>query len=529
MPLFISSYYTNYFLIPKSFLTMLKKLRVVVALLFWISITILFCDLTGIVHVWLGWMAKIQFLPAVLAVNVGVVVLWVILTLLIGRLYCSIICPLGIMQDGLIHIADWLVKKTSKSKLGRYHFWAPRWSHWMRVAIFAVFVVTLLLGGGVLIQWLAPYSSYGRLVVSLLRPVVLTANNQLADIAAANDSFMFYHVSWAGLDIALVVTAVVTAVVLMITSFFGGRFYCNNICPVGTFLGLLSRRSLVRIHIDADKCAHCGLCERKCKSMAIDSKNAIVDNSRCVDCFDCLDACHKDAIHFGLVSKPSSPKTENQEGATSRRTFIATAVAVTAAAKLKAEEKTVDGVLGEIEDKKRYSRQTPICPPGAESLKNLQQHCTGCQLCVSACPNSVLHPSADLLHYLQPTLSYENGHCRPECHACSDVCPAGAIKLLGKTHEEKMARKANLKIGRAVWIADNCVPLTDGNQCGNCARHCPTGAITMIPSNPEDPRSIKIPSVDEERCIGCGACEHLCPSRPFSAIHVEGIEVQREI
>ena len=38
-----------------------------------------------------------------------------------------------------------------------------------------------------------------------------------------------------------------------------------------------------------------------------------------------------------------------------------------------------------------------------------------------------------------------------------------------------------------------------------------------------------IPSVNETLCIGCGACEHLCPVRPVSAIQVEGHEVHKHI
>lgn len=86
-----------------------------------------------------------------------------------------------------------------------------------------------------------------------------------------------------------------------------------------------------------------------------------------------------------------------------------------------------------------------------------------------------------------------------------------------------------MQIGHAVWIKKNCVPLTDGVECGNCARHCPTGAITMVPLDPNDEHSLKIPAVNEARCIGCGACENLCPARPFSAIYVEGHEVHREV
>ena len=517
---------------------MLKKLRVALAIIFWLCITILFLDLTGVTRAWFGWMARVQFLPAVLAANVAVVVLWVVVTMLIGRIYCSVICPLGIMQDGMIHVADWVHRLRTKKKIGRYHFWAPRWTHWMRLVVLAVVIVCIVVGGGFVVQLLAPYSSYGRIATGLFRPVVLWVNDMLANAAAERESYAFWHVTWSATDLSLVVTAAVSLVVLAITSTVGGRFYCNNLCPVGTALGLLSRRALVRIHIDGDKCVKCGLCERKCKSSAIDSKNGHIDNTRCVDCFNCLGACHKDAISFGLA-KASAAKNDNVETAapsaknenidTSRRAFLATAVTLAAASQLKAVDKVTDGGLAVIEDKKRYERQTPICPPGALSLKNLQQHCTGCQLCVSACPNGVLHPSSSLQNFLQPTVSYEVNHCRPECHACSDVCPAGAILPLGKTHEEKMQRKSSLKVGRAVWIQDNCLPVANGVKCGNCAVHCPTGAITMVPTVADDPRSPKVPSVDDERCIGCGACEHLCPVRPFSAIHVEGIEVQREI
>ena len=153
--------------------------------------------------------------------------------------------------------------------------------------------------------------------------------------------------------------------------------------------------------------------------------------------------------------------------------------------------------LAEIEDKVQPERQTPLTPPGSLSFQHFAQHCTGCQLCISECPNEVLRPSSDLWHLMQPTMSYERGYCRPECNRCSEVCPAGAIKPLA--HE----LKASTQIGHAVWIKKNCIPLTDGVECGNCARHCPVGAIEMVPSDPNDEESPYVPAVNENRCIGC--------------------------
>ena len=187
------------------------------------------------------------------------------------------------------------------------------------------------------------------------------------------------------------------------------------------------------------------------------------------------------------------------------------------------KEKLMDGGLAEIEDKVTPERQTPLTPPGSLSYDNFSTRCTGCQLCVSECPNNVLRPSGELMHLMLPEMSYERGYCRPECTRCSEVCPAGAIKPID--HEEK----SSSQIGHAVWIKKNCVVLTDEVECGNCARHCPSGAIEMVPLNPEDEESPMVPAINDAACIGCGACEYVCPSRPFSAIFVEGHEVHHNL
>ena len=122
---------------------------------------------------------------------------------------------------------------------------------------------------------------------------------------------------------------------------------------------------------------------------------------------------------------------------------------------------------------------------------------------------------------MQPEMQFEDGYCRPECTRCSEVCPTGAIMKITP------AEKSSTQIGHAVWIKDNCIVETDGVICGNCARHCPVGAIILV--NKEGSPNLKIPVVNTERCIGCGECEYICPARPFSAIYVEGNEVQREI
>ena len=201
-----------------------------------------------------------------------------------------------------------------------------------------------------------------------------------------------------------------------------------------------------------------------------------------------------------------------------RRKFLTLSATLAATSLIKAQEKKVDGGLAAIEAKQKPNRNTPLVPPGAKSMRHLAQHCTACQLCVSECPNNVLRPSTNLETLMQPEMSYEDGYCRPECTRCSEVCPAGAIRPI------TVAEKSSTRIGHAVWIRKNCLPVADGVECGNCARHCPSGAILMVHMDANDDESPKIPVIDTERCIGCGACENLCPARPFSAIYVEGHE-----
>ena len=498
---------------------MLKKTRQILAVVSIVLVTLLFLDFTGTIHTWFGWLAKIQFLPALLALNVGVIILLVALTLLFGRIYCSVICPLGIMQD----IFAWFGKKSKKNR----YTYSPAKSI-LRYVMLVVMIVAIAAGIGSIFALLAPYSAYGRIAQSLLSPIWQSVNNLLAKWAEAHDSYAFYTVDvWLKGGLTLGV-AIVTLIVLFYLSWRNGRTYCNTICPVGTVLGFLSRFSLFRPSIDLSKCNSCGLCARNCKSACIDSKSHTIDYSRCVTCFDCIGKCHKGAISYtyrrdASVSTLLTPESNGKNVDGSRRQFITATAALAATAAVKAQEKTVDGGLAVITEKKRPARKTKIVPPGAQSIKNLTSHCTACQLCVSVCPNGVLRPSTDLESLMQPESSYERGYCRPECTKCSEVCPAGAIKPI--TREDK----SSTQIGHAVWVKENCIPLTDGVECGNCARHCPAGAITMVHSEAGNDSSVKIPVVNTERCIGCGACENLCPANPYSAIYVEGHERHREI
>ena len=498
---------------------MLRKVRISLAVFFFIGITLLFLDLSGILHAWVGWMAKIQFLPAILALNLGVIALLVIMTLLFGRVYCSVICPLGIMQD----IISWIHGKTKKKNKFRFKYSPAK--NWLRYLLLGAFVPTLALGANAAALLIAPYSTFGRIATNIFAPIYRLGNNGLAWIAERVDSYLFYSTEvWVG-SLSSLIIALAAFSAIFILAWKNGRTWCNTICPVGTLLGVLSRFSIFAPVIDKSKCKSCGLCERQCKASCINSTKEEIDYSRCVVCMNCIDSCKEGAVKYGVrrrffANAQNDNKAQNDQG---RRAVIASgALLIGAVAKAQVESK-VDGGLAEVSYATKPERKLPVVPAGSSSLRNFESHCVACQLCINACPNNVLRPSSSLHNFMQPEMNYNKGYCRPECNTCSQICPAGAIRPIS------IEEKSSIQIGIAVVNHDNCVVNTNGVKCGNCARHCPAKAITMVPKDPSNEKSRKIPAVNEQKCIGCGACENLCPARPFTAIHVEGHEVHKTI
>ena len=348
---------------------MLRKIRTILAAVFFILITLLFLDFTGTLHHWLGWMAKVQFLPAVMALNVVVVVVLIALTLVFGRIYCSIICPLGVLQDILARL---------HRKKNKYAY--SKEVRWLRYPVLVLFIIALVAGVGVFFQLLAPYSAYGRIATMIFQPLWMMANNVLGTIAERADSYAFYTVDVWMKSLPVLVIAAVTLVVLFVLAWRGGRTYCNTVCPVGTILSFFARFSWLKIHFDTDKCKNCSLCSKNCKAACIDFKTHTVDYSRCVVCGNCIDACKFGALKYDnsrLHAKANAPIDD------SKRSFLLASALVSTAALAQKKEKLMDGGIAELEDKVAPERQMPLTPPGSLSFDHFAQHCTGCQLCVS--------------------------------------------------------------------------------------------------------------------------------------------------
>ena len=551
----------------------LKKIRVIIALIFFLSIVFLLIDFRKLLpEVFYDSILYLQFVPSLLkfisAVSIATLgfLAVLILTALFGRVYCSAICPLGIFQDCIL----WIKKRIKRKFLYRFSSQID----YLRYPFLTLPVIGYLAGTVLFVSLLDPFSNFGRIVSDFFQPVYIFLNNIGAKLLEKVNVFFLYpedisHSGW----IAYMIPVFILGLIIWM-SLKWGRLYCNTICPVGTLLGLLSRISVFRIKMIEDKCTKCGKCVFACKSTCINIKEQKVDFSRCVGCFNCISVCPEDAIKY---LAPVRQKSLPQETDDTRRKILVSAgllllslfgsrksvlageiesnltqkvkpslpgkVGSTLVRKLKSihpEEvesnlyQETDSSLSQdvkynlpqviphnkvpttVEPEKHFT----ATPPGSLGIEHFTDTCTACHLCVSACPTQVLQPSIfeyGIMGLMQPYMDYVTNYCNFECVICSEVCPTGAILSL------TMEAKKTVQIGKVNLILDNCVVKTDNTACGSCSENCPTQAVRMVPYIGE----LTIPEIRPEICIGCGACEHACPTRPFRAIYVDGNYVHK--
>ena len=485
----------------------LKKIRVGLAILFFLPILLFFIDFTGKLPAQLHQLLSIQWIPALLSLDYIILGILLLLSLLFGRIYCSVICPLGVFQDAV----SWKARLFRKKKKFRNKYTKPQ--NWLRYSILALTIVVFLFGSSFLVLLLDPYSTFGRISSQLFRPLVVFANNGLAFLLGKTGVYAVSEAKSVSFIPQAFGIALFFFLIVTFMSWSKGRSYCNTICPVGTGLGLLSKFSIFRIAINESSCVRCGACERKCKSQCIDNDTMKIDDSRCVTCFDCLSSCKKDSIHYEYRYKKHTAVTSESKINSGRRTFLLTSGAVITTVAFAKPNRIItknDSIL----------LRKPIMPPGAGSLEHFKIHCTACQLCITKCPMQVLKPAA--LQYgisgiTQPHLVFSTEvFCTYNCNICTTVCPTSALRKL-PIEEKKLAQ-----IGIANFRKDKCIVFTEEKDCGACSEHCPTQAVHMI----DYKDGLTIPEVTQNLCIGCGACESICPAKPQVAIYVEGVTTQ---
>ena len=265
----------------------------------------------------------------------------------------------------------------------------------------------------------------------------------------------------------------VFAVVVVLSAIGDGRWWCNWVCPFGTVYNLVARVTPCKNRVGQG----CGNCRR---------------------CF---------GKHDGASSVAQDRGLDEGDGVTRREALRGVAVLAVA-------DKLTDGGFADVSLPGVPDRGVPVLPPGAGDRETFYRKCVSCQLCIANCPGKCLVQSMDLKTFGQPVMDFRYGYCLGSCVKCGEICPELAIRKL------QVVQRPNVHVGEAVWKKDLCVRTTEGDHCTACVRKCPVQAIHLVQG---------FPVVDRQKCIGCGACEHVCPARPLPAIYVKGYEMQRVV
>ena len=491
--------------------SVLRRIRIVFSTLVFIYFFVVFVDFKSLIPVsYINPLLFLQLIPSILkyydlkTFAAGGFLVVILLTLISGRTYCSFLCPLGILQDLSSRIGGRI-----KRKFRRYGFKRPFTI--LRYSLLAITLIVTVVWGIYMITLLDPYSIFGRFMTFFAKPVIITINNLVAGILGKFDIYTLSNIPVKGFPLIVYSIPAVFFIFIGALSLTKGRLYCNMICPVGTFLGLLSKISLFRIKFDENACTRCGRCAMLCKSSCIDFLKHDVDVTRCVSCFNCIHTCQDKAISFGIVEFKKKIH-ETDEG---KRKFIAGSILLLFGLSRVSNGQDKTAPKPKKDSTVKENKTHPVCPPGGVAIEDFNKDCIACSLCINVCPNGVLQPAYKqygIAGMMQPVMDYHKSFCTYNCTKCTEICPTNAL------HPLVLEAKKLTQLGKAKFIKDNCIVKTEKTACGACSESCPTKAVHMIAYE----GNLVIPEVTEDICIGCGHCEFACPTVPYKAIYVDG-------
>ncbi|MFP4465855.1 MAG: 4Fe-4S dicluster domain-containing protein [Candidatus Goldiibacteriota bacterium] len=485
---------------------MLKKIRIALSVIFLVFFTVIFMGVEGFSGQITRAASYFQLIPVIVTVfgafsaaALAGLLFILVMTLIFGRVYCSSLCPLGTFQDFFINLK---YRRKKKARFFKYSQGRTALRSLFTAAAFGLFIF----GAGFLIILFDPYSIYGRFVSGIIKPGAEFIMNGPENILAEFHIYNVPHIKMHSVSVYAAVFAFITAAAIAAAAFYKGRIFCNTLCPAGGILALISRFSFFRIRINRDICGGCGKCETVCKASCINAKERIIDFERCIVCFNCIDTCPQKNMAY---SAGSLPETAAESSGEKRRDIIRAAVAG-AVLLLPGRRLLAEFSGGPVPIKKTL----PAAPPGAGSIERFNKLCTSCHLCASACPQNVIGVAFGgygLSGILQPKLDFSKSYCLYDCIVCTQVCPTGA--LLPLTVQEKK----RTQIGAVHLEKRNCISYVDREPCTVCTEHCPVKAVYSVNYN-----GVPAPEINTDICIGCGACEYVCPALPYKAIYVEG-------
>ncbi|HDP24583.1 MAG TPA: 4Fe-4S dicluster domain-containing protein [Deltaproteobacteria bacterium] len=437
-------------------------------------------------------------------------VIILLLTLVLGRFFCSAICPLGTTID----IADRMIPQGNPEhdpgkKRARTHLVRVKY-------LLLIFLLAAAASGISLILVFSPMALATRLYGTLIMPVFfLVAGGALDLIRPLTWEFDITTLAYASIDVprfALTwVTVLVTGAILG-CALIAPRFWCRYLCPAGAIFAVFSRRPLIRRTV-SEGCTRCGLCQELCPMDAIGEDPRDTVYSECSGCRVCAGVCPERVISFPLRGRTG--KKAAQEFSAGRRGLLAAAGAGISAGLI---ARTDLGYRTGTDEPGEVHHPALIRPPGAIPENEFLLRCVRCGICMKACPTNTLQPTwfeAGLAGMMSPVIRPRRGPCEPPCAVCGHVCPTGAIRTLNP--EEKICAK----VGTAYILRHKCLAWEFDQPCLICEEVCPYGAIEL---RTVDGIPVTVPFVDEKKCTGCGYCEYYCPVQAGSAVVVEPMD-----
>ncbi|MBI5834375.1 MAG: 4Fe-4S dicluster domain-containing protein [Armatimonadetes bacterium] len=430
-------------------------------------------------------------------------VLWslgiVFLTLLVGRAFCNWICPMGT----LLQLSGWLSRRGLPDK---QRIEGSRYRRYFGTKFFILaFILAAALFGTAQNGLLDPQPTLYRSITIGVLP--LLGKLGLPIYVRPHD----HQFAWLILGFFVFILAM-NAVV--------PRFFCRTLCPLGGFLGFLSRFSLARIERDPAKCVDCDLCLKSCEGAS--DPQGVLRKSECFVCFNCIEDCPYDALSFQWLPKVEHEVTAPDVG---RRATIFAGI-------LGALFYGISRSTGETTSN---FKPTVIRPPGSVPEHDFLARCIKCDQCIRVCPSNVLQPAAfeaGIEGFFTPVMNMRMGACELNCTLCGTVCPTGAIQkmtLEQKHGEGKFAAQGPVKSGTAFYDRGRCFPWAMDRPCVVCQEVCPVSpkAIytrdVVIQDRWGQPVTLHRPYVDPSLCIGCGTCEHECPVADMRAIRITAV------
>ena len=462
----------------------------------------------------------------------------VALTLAFGRVFCGWICPFGTLH----HFFGWIFpsrygKGKQRIEQNKTHPVRQRVKYYILFASLGAAMTGSAIGG-----LFDPICIAVRAIGLAVMPVAQYVTNVGSDAAAATNvraiqgssdavaDFMattvwqskqfYFHETWF---IGILLVAV------LFMNRFIPRFWCRVLCPLGALLGMFSRFALFGMEKDHEKCTDCDLCLVHCQGADNPQGGEKWRQDECHMCLNCETACPEDVIKFrflpGFRSRIGKPDT-------GRRTAIASVAAGAVAIPLARSADALDA---------NYNERV-IRPPGSVEERDFLERCIRCAECMKVCPNNALHPAffeAGVEGLWTPILIPRIGYCEHSCVLCGDVCPTGAIQKIDEKQKQGIDQKP-ISIGTAFFDRGRCLPWSMATPCIVCEEFCPTSPKAIWVEEVDVPKReseadedgsepdmtavhVQRPHLDPTLCIGCGACEKVCPVQDDPAVYVTNV------